>query len=374
MAAKLAVNGWRIHGRRTGVGRYLLNVVRHWHAPTPFANITFYSPAEVNRAEVPLPANVDSTVLRSAWPMLVWENIRLAWRAQEDVLFCPSYTRPLLTRCRTVVVTHDAVQQIHPELFPVSVRLFYNRLYGWSARHARLVITDSNAGREDIVRYWRVPREKIRVIYLAPAEFLHRITDPSDLRAARDITGTDAPFFLFVGKISGRRNLPCLLEAFAQFQAAAKTPHALVLAGLNPRGLNLDEIATRRGIADSLKYCEYLGDEQINLLYNAAEALVMPSVYETVSLPVMEAQAVGTPVICIDTGGMREITGGAALYVEKLEPELLARAMLQLANDDSLKVTLSAGGLASASRFSWERCSRETMAVLAEAAGLTQRA
>jgi glycosyltransferase involved in cell wall biosynthesis len=303
--------------------------------------------------------------------MLVWENLLLARRARDRVLFCPSYSRPLLTRCRTVVTTHDAVQQIYPGLFPLSVRLFYNRLYGWSARHATLVITDSEAGRDDIVRHWHVARQKIRVIYLAPADFVRRIAVPA--QSVRAITGSSAPFFLFVGKISGRRNLPCLLESFARFKHTTGRPHALVLAGLNPRNLNLGEMTSRLRIDDSVKYCEFLADEQINLLYNAAQALVMPSVYETVSLPVMEAQAVGTPVICIDTGGMREITGGAALFVNSLEPELLAQAMTTLTADAGLRARLSEDGVRNAARFSWDRCAAETMAVMAEAAGLPQR-
>ena len=137
--------------------------------------------------------------------------------------------------------------------------------------------------------------------------------------------------FLFVGKISGRRNLPCLLEAFAQFKRATQQRHLLVLAGLNPRNLKLSEITSRLEIQDSVRYCEYLGDEAINLLYNAAVALVMPSVYETVSLPVMEAQAVGTPVICIEPAVCGRVTGGAALFVKNLEPDLLARAMTEMA-------------------------------------------
>lgn len=371
MQTDLAINGWRIHGRRTGVGRYLLNVVRHWQKPTAFSSITFYSPKPLDRNEFAFPEWLKSKVLPSDWPMLVWENLVLARRLREGVLFCPSFTRPLLTRSRTVVTVHDAVQQVHPELFPLSVRLFYNRLYGWSARNATLVITDSEAGRDDIIRGWGVPTEKIRVIHLAAAEFLHRITSAADLAKAHEITGSGAPFFLFVGKISGRRNLPCLLEAFAEFKRATQNPHVLLLAGLNPRHLNIDKVCAQLGITESVKYCEYLSDDWINLLYNAAEALVMPSVYETVSLPVMEAQAVGTPVICIDTAGMREITGGAALFVERLTPGLLAQAMTEMTLDADLRSRLSQDGLRNAGRFSWQRCAAETMAVLAEAASMS---
>jgi glycosyltransferase involved in cell wall biosynthesis len=252
----------------------------------------------------------------------------------------------------------------------MSVRLFYNRLYGWSARHATLVISDSEAGREDVIRYWRVPRERTRVVYLAPAEFVHRTQEPGDLAEAQRMIGSDAPFFLFVGKISGRRNIPCMLEAFAKFKRETGRSHLLVLGGLNPHMLKVNELLTKLSITDSVRYCEYLADSQINLLYNAAEALVMPSVYETVSLPVIEAQAAGAPVICIGSAGMREITGGAALFVSSLDATLLAEAMERMAGDNALRKELSARGLENVKRFSWERCAAETLAVLAEAATL----
>src|SRR5262245_32214390 len=113
----LGINGWRIHGQRTGVGRYLLNVVRHWtpEVLSDFSRTTFYVPRPLDRQDVPLPENIGVRVLPSALPMLVWENLCLAPVADDDVLFCPSYTRPLGARRKTVVVTHDAVQMIYPE-------------------------------------------------------------------------------------------------------------------------------------------------------------------------------------------------------------------------------------------------------------------
>lgn len=371
----LGINGWRIHGQRTGVGRYLLNVVRHW---TPdlvsnFSRVTFYSQRPLDCTEIPLADNIAVKVLASELPMLVWENTRLAPSADCDVLFCPSFSRPLFSRGKTVVTTHDAVQQLHPELFPRSVGLFYNRLYGWSARNAALVITDSEAARQDIAEYWKVPLERIRVIYLAPVECFRPYHDEPKLEQCHQRTvGSSAPFFLFVGKISGRRNLPCLLEAFSLFKKRTKHPHRLVLVGLNPHHLDLGALCSRLGIGDDVRFCGYLPDEDLNLLYNRAEALVMPSVYETVSLPVMEAQAVGAPVVCIDTAGMREITGGAAVMIRKLEAEALLEAMIRVVEERTFRDDIARRGLENSKRFSWLRCSKETLAVLSEVAAAAQ--
>ena len=371
MSLRLGINGWRIHGQRTGVGRYLLNVVRHWTREAVgdrFGEVTLYTARPIDRAETPLPENVREVVLRSDRPMLVWENVRLAPAATDDVLFCPSYSRPLRARGRTVVATADAVSVLHPELFPPAVRWFYNPLYGWSARHATRVVAATEASRQDIARGWAVPLEKIRAVPLAPADVFRAPADPSrTARArARHIGGED-PFYLFVGKLSGRRSLPPLLEAFAGMKRAG-SPHKLLLVGLNPRQIDVARLTAELALGDHVRHAGYVTDEELLALYHGAEAFVMPSVYETVSLPVMEAQAAGTPVICIDTPGMRELTGGAAVLVKHLEKQPLFEAMATLAADPDRRRRLSAEGRANAARYSWQRCAAETLEVLHEAA------
>ncbi len=365
---RLGVNGWRILGLRTGIGRYLLNIVRHWTPDVSQCEITFHTPAPLDRIEIPFPENVQESVLPPVWPMLAWENLRLAPNAEDDVLFCPSYSRPLTTKCKKVVVSLlDAVSALYPELFPRLQRYLYNPLYGWSGRHASLVIAGSEAGRQDVARVWKIPLELIRVVYLAPAESFGYVQRDGSLDQVRSRFTLGFPYFLFVGKISGRRSLPPLLKAFAEFQKRTNHPHRLVLVGLNPHNLDLQRLMNELQIAERVIYPGYISDEELNLLYNAADALVMPSVYETLSLPVMEAQATGTPVICIDTEGMREITGSAAMHIAKLEPALMCEAMEQIAEDANLRNHLSIQGRAHSSQFSWQRCSRETLRVLEEA-------
>src|SRR5262249_57232875 len=115
-------------------------------------------------------------------------------------------------------------------------------------------------------------------------------------------------------------SLPPLLEGFAEFKRRTGLPHRLLLVGLNPHQLDLGALTARLGIDESVRYSGFVDDDDLNRLYNAAEAFVMPSVYETTSLPVMEAQATGAPVVCIDSVGLREITDGAALMIARLEP------------------------------------------------------
>lgn len=371
---RLGVNGWRLVGHRTGVHRYLLNIVKRWTADAlagRWDEVNLYTPKVIDRGQVPLPGNIRQRVLPPHWAMLVWENLRFAPVAAEDVLWCPSYSRPLLARGKTVVTLHDGVQHVHPELFPPSNRLFYNRLYGWSARHATLVITTSEASKRDIVRCLGISEARVRAVHSAPAELFKPLPKDGRMREIRQrYLGADAPFFLFVGKLSVRRDIPRLLEGFAELKRRTSLPHKMLIIGLNVRGLDLPELTQRLGISTEVRHWEYVPDSDLTLIYNAADAYIMPASYETVSLPVLEAQATGLPVICVDTEGMREITGGAAVLMPALGVRDIAEAMARLGDDEALRRDLAQKGLTNARRFSWERCSAKTLAVLEEAARL----
>jgi len=369
---RLGINGWRLHGRLTGVGRYLQNVIGRWTREAVgdrFEEVTLYTPRALDRKRIGLPDHVRERVLPSDASMLVWENTRLAATADDDVVFHPSYSRPLYARGRTVVVTYDATSQLHPELFPVSVRLFYNRLYGWSARRATAVITMTETARDEIADCWDVDRERIEVIRLAPAEVFRPMEDRSlAVKLSARLTGGQAPFFLFVGKLSGRRNIPVLMEGFAAFKHRAGAPHRLVMVGPATGEAWVGELAERHTVSADVVRGRYVTDDELNLLYNAATALIMPSTYETISFPVMEAQATGTPVVCVDTPGARENAGGAALFVSRMAAPELAEALARLVSDERLRGDLARRGLAHSRTLSWPRCSTETLDALARAA------
>ena len=371
---KLGINGWRIHGQRTGIGRYLFNVVRHWTADATagrFDEINFYTQQAVDRQDIPLPANIRERVLSPDWRMLLWENLRFGPSAADDVLFCPSYSRPIVARGKTVVAMFDATLHLHPTLYPPAVRMFNDRLYRWSVRHSALVITGTETARQDIVRSYGVPPERIRIVPLAPADvFKPLFGAPAVTEATVRYLGAPAPYFLFVGKLTARRNVPRLMEAFAELKRRQPIPHKLLIVGLNTTGLNLAQLARQLGITNDFNHCAYVPDEDLTLLYNGALAFVMPYTYEAVSLTALEAQATGTPVITVDTPGLRETTNGIALWMPRAEVPDIVEALARLVNDGELRRRLSEEGLAYASQFTWQRCAAETLNVLEEAGRL----
>jgi alpha-1,3-rhamnosyl/mannosyltransferase len=363
---RLGVNGWRLGGTRTGIARYLHNLLVRW---TPdvvrprFDAVTVYVPRPLGPAGGGLAPGLAERVLRPEARMLVWENTRFGPTATDDVLFCPSYTRPLWRRGRTVVAIHDAVPALYPHLFGRTQPL-YNRLYSWSGRHSELVLTSTAAARDDIARHWGVDADTIRVIPLAADDAFRALdTDDAAARAATAL-GSAEPYFLFVGKPTGRRRVTLLVEAFAAFKAATGLPHRLVFAG--PPLDDEDELlAAASDAVRSIHHAGFVPDDELNVLYNAAAGMVWPSLYEVVSLPIYEAHAAGTPLACVDTRGSRETTGGAALFMPELTIANLVDAFTRLASEPVLRADLRAAGLANAARTSWSRTAEETLDALA---------
>src|SRR5687767_3044543 len=127
----LGVSGWRLHGQRTGVGRYTASLIEHF---TPevvaekFATINVYTPHAFSPAAPDVSDRVRNVVIASRLPMVAWDNLRLGPSAPDDVVLYPSFARPLVTRAASVVVTHDATMKVVPERFQRPDRLVYGPL------------------------------------------------------------------------------------------------------------------------------------------------------------------------------------------------------------------------------------------------------
>jgi glycosyltransferase involved in cell wall biosynthesis len=138
----------------------------------------------------------------------------------------------------------------------------------------------------------------------------------------------------------------------------------LVLAGR--RGWLYNEIfqqITKLKLTDRVRFAENLPNEDLIALYNASALFVLPSFYEGFGLPVLEAMACGTPVVCSERGSLKEIAGDAALLIHPDDLEGLADAMAHALEDETLRAQMRERGFANVTRFSWERTARETLGI-----------
>jgi glycosyltransferase involved in cell wall biosynthesis len=316
-------------------------------------------------------ANVEIRVLkqRRLWTHLA---LRSAVRHERpNVLFVPSHVIPWpdVGPVPSVVTAHDLGYLHYPEKHPLIERLYLD----WSTRHstrlARRVIAVSNATKHDLVQLNGVPAEKIRVVHSGIDKQLRPIDNPQEITALRQRLGIRGSYLLHVGRVQSRKNLPRLVEAFAQIRDMIPDL-TLVLAGREVWGHKgvMNRVAQLK-LTDRVILPGYVADDDLATLYSGAAAYVFPSLYEGFGFPALEAMACGTPVICANTSSLPELVGDAALTVPPTDVDAFAEAIQRVLTDDPLRHKLIARGLERVKGFTWEAASKATLQVLLDAAG-----
>lgn len=379
----LGVDANQMAGRRTGVGRYLEQLILAWsRQDLPFDRVHLFAPTEIEG--MPRDERFRTIVLPSRAPGVIWQTARVG-RAQPRVaVLFGQYSLPLGYRCRSVVFNHGVLEG------PLrsTARGIRARGRSWhfahSARTADAVITNSATTTADLVRYYRVRREKITIIPFAVDDRFRRPENGARVdQAVEAILGERTPYFLFVGKLSVRRNVPSLLAAIAEV-ARERPDLRLLLVGPSTAGIDVATIAGSLGVSDQVVHVDYLDAETIALLYRGALALLMPTEREGFSLPILEAFASGCPVLTLRGAGLgvldhlRDAVGAeadeAVLQIEDARPASLAAAMRRLADDNALRDGLRQHGLRCAAVFgSWDDVAAETAELLAGVARRSSR-
>ncbi len=359
---RVAIDARTIVRPQTGDRTYMLNLLRH--LPSVDGNIEYF--VLVDR---PLPPRIEAlldtkylqVVVHTSPGGKLWTACalpRLARRLRADVVHL-QYIAPLRLPCPYVCTVHDITFRLFPQWFDFKDRLLMNWLMPRSMRRAARVTVPSECTAHDIMTAYHIGRDKLAVIpYAAPPEFSVP-PDEDAIGRTRARYGLNSDYFLFVGTLQPRKNLPRLLQAFAR----AKTgPVELVIAGKQGwRQPRLEDMIADLGLTRRVRLLGYVPDDDLPPLYAGALALLFPTLYEGFGLPVLEAMACGTPVLTSSVSALPEVAGTAALLVDPLSPADIARQIARLASDAELRRFLAEAGRQRAARFSWVQTASETV-------------
>jgi glycosyltransferase involved in cell wall biosynthesis len=357
-----------------GIGRYTRELIRAL-VPllAPAERLTLLYPRERGPFEpaTPWPPAVTwrRLPLPDRWQTILWHRLRLPlavdWLTGPfDLFHAPNFLLPPVRHGKTVLTIHDLAFLIHPEYAYPALQRFLATAVPRALARADHILADSEATRQDAIRLFGLSRERISVIG-AGVEPRFRPLDRQTLGPVAVRYGLDAfPFVLTVGTLEPRKNTDGLIRAFATARRAVGFPHHLVIVG--DRGWLYEKIFAEVARQQAESFVHFLGfvpDADLPALYNLADLFVYPSHYEGFGLPVLEAMACGTPVLCTDTSSLPEIAGHAAWLVPTDDDEALTAALIHLLTEPERRRELSRRGPPQAARWTWDQAARRLLAV-----------
>jgi glycosyltransferase involved in cell wall biosynthesis len=312
---------------------------------------------------------VDSVqeVLLEGGSILHWDQIKVPRAVRDygiDVLFNPKYSIPLRARCKTSWVCHGMDWYAMPQASPFIDRLSHRFLVPRYAAKADALISVSDITREHLLKYLNVPPERIHTIYSGLSDAFRTRASPEKLEEIRKRFSLPPRFLLYCGAVYPPKNFTRMIQAYAKVGPAQGVP--LVIVGGGNRYLSEHELdePKRQNIAEWVRWPGWIDNKDLPAIYQMAEGLLLPSLYESVGMPIMEAMASGCAVLTSDRFGTKEIAGNAAILVDPDSVDAIAAGIDRLLNDRELRASIVAAGFERQKRFTWTRTATELMQVL----------
>ncbi len=284
-----------------------------------------------------------------------------------DILHVPHFNIPLFFKGKMVVTIHDLIYLLFPGSVPSPLAKRYaSFMIASCMKKAVGIIAVSENTRKDLERiYGKARSGKISVVHEASGRSFRLMEDKTKEADVKCRYRLSDRTILYVGSIKPHKNIETLIKAFRLLKDWG-VPHQLVICGRWDK----KEDRLRAEMSDGL--IKYLGEvpaEDLVVLYNMADVLLHPSLYEGFGLTVLEAMRCGTPVVTTDTSSLPEVAGKAAFTVPPLNVEQMADTVYNVLVNEELRKGMVEEGFRQEAKFSWERAARETLDVYREVHG-----
>ena len=347
-----------------GTGTYASHVIREL-SNAPDLNLKVFDGPDVAKGNGGFAARAARRIAELYWTHSQFPKLLRA--GNFDVLHGPAFVLPRKCPIPSIVTVHD-----------LTFRLFPKHFQGWWAtkvesemtstlQSVSAVICVSQQSKRDLLKFYSIQPEKVRVVYSGVDRSTYHPGIPLDPTWTRSLGLRDG-YVLHVGSLAARKNIPALLRAVAILRSRGKWGNRqVVLAGAKTRGLpgasEVYEAIQKLGLGDVVLLPGHVPDEHVPGLYAQATMLVMPSLYEGFGLPILESMAAGTPVVASNNSSIPEVAGDAAILVPTGDERAIADAIEKILENPAVAQQLRDKGLLQAAKFSWQRMGAETIDV-----------
>ena len=338
---------------RTGIEEYSYQVIKSLMNELKEHQVVLYI-RKNQKADFKLPNNWKIKAIK--WPYL-WTQVGLSLELlfhPVDTLFIPAHTVPIIHPENTIVTVHGLEYEFCPKAYSFWERVYMRLVIKNSCKWSKKIIAVSKNTKKDLINLYKVPEEKIKVIY-----------EGTNLNQNKSIENKDDSYLLFIGRLEERKNILGIVEAFEILKEKHKIPHKLILAGNSGYGYDSIKFKVQSSkFKEEIIFKGFVGEEEKFELLRKAGIFLFPSFYEGFGLPILEAQIAGIPVVTSNISSMPEIAGSSAILVDPNKPEEIAEAAFKLISDEILKNDIIKRGFENVKRFSWEKCSEEISKLL----------
>jgi glycosyltransferase involved in cell wall biosynthesis len=264
-----------------------------------------------------------------------------------------------------IITIYDITPNLYPETHTDIITFVHRYLLPKALKTSDKVITISHHTKNDIIKHFKIPENKIKVIHLAANENYKPLNEKEIINIKQKYN-LNYSFILYVGTLEPRKNIPTLLKALYKLKKQG-IKHKLAITGKKGwKYKSIFETIEKLNLQKDVIFTGYVPDEDLPALYNAADLFVYPSLYEGFGLPPLEAMQCGTPVITSNTSSLPEVVGDAGIMVNPYDVDELANNMYGVLTNDGLREELSKKGLERAKLFSWKKCAEEHLKVYEE--------
>ena len=349
---KIAVDARMIN--MSGIGTYIQNLMKN----------NCYDIALGKKDEIKKIDNKVETIEFDSPIYGIKEQLKFPYKeiknAKIDILHVPHYNIPIFYSGKMIVTIHDLTHLIYPEFLPNKFAYFYAKFMIWLAlKKATKVITVSNNTKKDILQRFKVDPNKIEVVYNGVGEeFVKKEKKEIYYLYNKFSIPKDKKIIMYVGNLKPHKNLERLLEAYSKIENKEDT--CLLLVGKAFEKYNvLEEKEQELNINMQVIHTGIVTQEELVDLYNLADLFVFPSLYEGFGLPILEAIACGTPVICSNTSSLPEVGGE---YVDYFNP--LDIKDIKVKMEKNIIHTKKNNSFEIQGKFDWKNVSKLTKEIL----------
>ena len=286
-----------------------------------------------------------------------YELTKLCIDYKLDVLQTQYYI-PFVRPCKTIVVIHDICFERFNNIFRKGEYIRNKLLIPYAAHHADRIITVSEFSKKEISEVYRIPLDKIDVVYNVVDKAFRRLNESErkpSVRIKFDIG--NSPYLICVGNLQPRKNIPRLIEAYNKYTSETESsPVKLVVVG--KKAWLYDDAFKAAANNPNIILTGYVEREDLVKLLNESKGLIYPSIYEGFGIPPLEACACGVPIAVSDIPVMREVLDGQAIYFDPYDVNSIYEAIKGIVNDRVPEIQPD-----SLSFFSWKKSAKKVQEI-----------